>query len=123
MIMIILEQVKKVPSWVWLGGAAVVALYVIKKGSIENAAAGVTAGAVKGVTGLATGAVKGSVIGIAEVFGIPSTKESQCQVAIRNGANYEASKYCSAGIFARWQYLSAIKKATGKTFTMQDIFN
>lgn len=118
-----LSVINKVPNWVWLGGAAVVALYVIKKGSLAAAAAGVTEGVISGAGNVVMGAAQGAVVGIGGIVGVPNTNYSLCQKAIMNADNTGASFHCSAGVFAKWQYLSARKKITGKTFTMSDIFN
>lgn len=117
-----LNLAAKVPTWVYLLGAAGVALYVIKKGGLQGAVAGVTAGAA-GVAGdFAKGAAKGAVLGVGDVIGLPRTDLSDCKKAILMADNGDASFYCSAGVFARWQYLSLRKRLTGATFTMSDIF-
>lgn len=118
-----LEVLNKVPTWAYLAAAGVVALYVIKKGSLENAAAGVTAGVINGAGSVIMGAANGAVIGIGNTIGVPATDYNLCQKAIMQGDNLGASFNCSAGVFTKWQYLSARKRLTGKTFTISDIFN
>ncbi len=87
-------------------------------GGAEDAAKGV------GVTGsVVTGAASGVVLGVGDVVGVPRTDLQACQLAIRSADNLAASQYCSAGVFARWQYLSIKKRALGIDFTMNDIFN
>lgn len=112
-----------IPNWALYGLAAGVALYIIKKGSLKVAAADAAA-AVVGATGnVVTGAASGVVLGIGDVVGVPRTDLKACQLAIRSADNLAASQYCSAGVFARWQYLSIKKKMLGQDFTMNDIFN
>lgn len=118
-----LATVKNIPSWVWLSGAAVVALYILKKGSVQAAVEGVAAAAVSGAGGVVVGGVKGLVLGAGDVIGVPRTSVDRCKNAIMRADNSGAFSYCSAGVFSRWQYLSVRKKLTGKTFTMSDIFN
>jgi hypothetical protein len=113
-------KIDKLPQWVWIAAAAgVVVLYVIKKGGIAGAVAGVTSGAV-GVAGSAAGGV---VLGVGDILGVPRTDVEECKACISRGDNVGASKSCSAGVFAKWQYLSVRKNLTGQTFTMSDIFN
>lgn len=118
-----IQYIKKIPNWVWLGSAAAVVLYVIKKGGVKSAAEGVIAGVVGSAGDVIIGAGQGSILGAGDVLGLPRTNETQCQAAIRRGDNLAASKYCSAGVFSKWQYLSLKKRLTGKGFTMADIFN
>lgn len=112
-----------VPNWALYAAAAGVALYVIKKGSLQAAAADAVAGVVGSAGNVVTGAASGVVLGVGDVLGIPRTDLEKCKECIRNADNYGASKYCSAGVFAKWQALSLQKKLFGKTFTMNDIFN
>lgn len=99
-----MAAVKKIPSWVWIASAAGVALYIIKKGSISAAVQGVTAGAVGAAGSAATGAASGVVLGIGDVLGIPRTDETACERAQRLGNRFDASKYCTAGQYLKWQY-------------------
>lgn len=108
-----------VPNWALYAVAAGVALYVIKKGSIQTAVADAAAGAVKIPASIAAGVVEG----VGDLVGVPRTDLQSCQLAIRSADNLEASQYCSAGVFARWQYLSIKKRMLGQDFTMSDIFN
>lgn len=118
-----LDAAKKIPVWAYWSLVAVVAIYVIKKGSVQNAAQGVTAAAVSAAGGIVKGAAGGVVLGVGDVLGVPRTNLASCKQAIINADNGKALNYCSAGVFARWQYLSGRKKLTGQTFTMNDIFN
>lgn len=118
-----LANFKSVPNWVWLAGAAGVAFLVIKKGSVAGAVAAVTETVTSSAVGAIEGAAVGTITGIGAVVGVPSTSRSMCEAAIMAADNLKASKYCTAGQFATWQYLSARKKLTGKTFTLSDIFN
>lgn len=112
-----------VPNWALFAAAAGVALYVLKKGSLQAAAADAAA-AVVGATGsVVGGAASGVVLGVGDLVGVPRTDLQACQLAIRSADNLAASQYCSAGVFARWQYLSIKKKTLGIDFTMNDIFN
>ncbi len=112
-----------VPNWVLYAAATGVALYVIKKGSLQAAAADAVAGVVGATGNVVTGAVSGVGLGIGDIVGLPRTSIDKCKECIRNADNLGASKYCSAGVFAKWQALSIKKKITGKPFTMDDIFN
>lgn len=116
-------EFKAVPNWVWLAGAAGVAFLVIKKGSVAGAVAAVAETVTNSAIGAAQGAAVGTITGLGAVVGIPATDRSVCEAAIMSGDNLKASKYCSAGVFAKWQYYSARKKLTGQTFTMSEIFN
>lgn len=88
------KLLKSVPLWVWIAGAAGVALYLSKKG-VQGVVADVTAGAINGAGGV--------VIGALEPFGIPRTSETKCQKAMREGNNWDASFYCDAATFLAWQ--------------------
>jgi len=112
-----------IPNWALYTVAAGVALYVIKKGSLKAAAADAAAAVVGSAGNVAVGAASGVVLGVGDIVGVPRTDLQACQLAIRQADNLAASKYCSAGVFARWQYLSIRKKFTGQDFTMSDIFN
>lgn len=98
-----LVAAKKVPAWAWLAGAAGVALYVIKKGGLANAAEGAAAGAVSSAGGVVKGAAGGVVLGLGDVIGLPRTNTTLCQKARALGDNYGASKYCTASEFIAWQ--------------------
>lgn len=113
----------KYQKYALIAVAAGVALYVIKKGSLGAAAAGVTAGVVTGAADIVGGALAGAVIGAGEVVGVPQTDLDKCKACIRAGDNFGASKYCTAGQFATWQGLSLRKKLFGTSFTLNDIFN
>lgn len=108
-----------IPNWALYMAAAGVALYVIKKGSIQTAVADAAAGVVKVPASVASGVVQG----VGDLVGVPRTDLQSCQLAIRSADNLAASQYCSAGVFARWQYLSIKKRMLGQDFTMSDIFN
>jgi len=112
----------KIPLWAYAVVAGVAVLYVAKKGGLQNAAAGATVGIINGAGNVVMGTAQGVVIGAGQIIGIPAVTESACKKAIMNGDNSAASFHCSAGVFAKWQYLSARQKLTGKTFTMSDIF-
>lgn len=112
-----------IPNWALYAVAAGVALYVIKKGSLQAAAAGAVAAVVGTAGDVVTGTASGVVLGVGDIVGVPRTDLQACQLAIRSADNLAASQYCSAGVFARWQYLSIRKKFTGQSFTMSDIFN
>lgn len=118
-----LSVLNKVPTWAYLAAAGVAVLYVVKKGGLQNAAAGVTEGVINGAGNVVIGAATGAVTGIGGLAGLPATNLTDCQKAIMNADNGRASVYCSAGVFTKWQYLSARKRLTGQTFTMSDIFN
>lgn len=114
---------QKIPPWaIWLTAAGV-ALYVIKKGSLQAAAQGVTAGVVGSVGGVVKGAAGGVVLGAGDILGVPRTSIDRCKKAILIGDNQQAFSYCSAGVYGKWQYLSLRRKLTGQNFTMSDIFN
>lgn len=87
-----------VPVWAVLlaGGVAAVGLYWWAR---DKSAASLSRSLVTGAAGVASGAV----VGAGEVLGIPATAAARCTCAIANGENYEASKYCSAGVFLAWQ--------------------
>lgn len=142
MIMPALTALKKVPNWIWLSGAAVVVLYVLKSGGLKGATSGAVAGLVKGTgqvvigafSGLANGtndlivggvSKSGRAVGeyIRDAIGAPKLNLTKCKLAIAQGDNGEAYTYCEPEIFSRWQVLSVRKRLTGKTFTMSDIFN
>lgn len=118
-----LNAAKKIPAWAYLTVAAGVALYIVKKGGVQGAAAGVVAAVVSTSGDIAIGTTKGAVLGVGDVFGVPRTDITLCKQAIGMADNGKALNYCSAGVFARWQYLSTRKRLTGKTFTMYDVFN
>lgn len=99
-----IKALGKVPQWVWLAGAAGVALYIIKKGGIAPAAQAAVAAVVGTAGNAATGAASGVVLGIGDVIGIPRTDETLCEQAKRMGKNFDASKYCTAGNYLKWQY-------------------
>jgi hypothetical protein len=112
-----------VPNWVLYTAAAGVVLYVIKKGSIQAAAADAVATVVGTAGDVVTGTASGVVLGVGDIVGLPRTNLQACQLAISQADNAKASQYCSAGVFAKWQYLSIKKKVLGIDFTMSDIFN
>lgn len=104
-----LSLAKAVPAWAWVAAAAGVALYIVKKGGINGAAAGIAAGAV----GVAGSAAAGVVLGVGDVLGLPRTGESECELAIRDGNNWKASQYCTASRFIEFQ-LTGIKSNINK---------
>ena len=118
-----IQYISKVPNWVWLGSAAAVVLYIIKKGGVQNAAAGVTAGVINSAGNIVSGAAQGVVVGAGGLVGIPETNLTKCQQSILNAKDLDASKFCTASQFVKWQYLSSRQRLTGKTFTINDIFN
>lgn len=73
-----------------LGVAALLALYLAKKG---------VAGAVAGVVGAAGDAAAGTVYGIGDIIGIPRTSAEQCAQARASGDLWAQSLYCPAGTF------------------------
>lgn len=70
-------------------------LYIWRKGSVSNAAQGLTSGAV----GAVGGAASGVVLGIGEAIGVPRTDESKCAAALREGRLWAASFECPASDF------------------------
>lgn len=138
--MMLLNLNSKIPTWVWLGGAAVVVLYVIKKGGVQGAIAGATSGILGGlgnaVIGVAQGTAQaglgitdyvenaGNTVGLRlrDALGFKPYNLRKCKQAISVGDNGEAFTYCEAPVFSRWQYLSIRRKLTGQNFTMSDIF-
>lgn len=139
--LIALEAVKKIPTWAyWLAGAGV-ALYIIKKGGVQGAIAGATTGILgvigNAVIGVAQGAAVAGIgitdsvanagntvgLGIRGALGFQPYNLTKCKQAIAIGDDGQAFTYCTAPVYARWQYLSIIKNLTNKTFTMSDIFN
>lgn len=96
------KVLEAVPSWVWVVGAAGVALYIIKKGSVTAAAQDAVAGAVSGAGGLVGSIGSGAVLGVGDLIGVPRTNETLCEQAKRLGKTSEASKYCQAGDFVGW---------------------
>lgn len=105
------------------GAAALLAYAVLtrKNGESVTYNLGQTVGGA--VVDATTGIVKGAVIGIGSAVGIPETDAQKCKDCIQRGDNYGASKYCSAGVFAKWQYLSMRKRITGQNFSLNDVFN
>ena len=118
-----ISVVKQIPSWAYVLAAAGVALYVVKKGGIQNAAQGATAAVVGTAGDIIKGLTSGMVLGAGDVIGVPRTNINACKNAINSANNAKASAYCSAGVFAKWQYFSTRQRLSGKTFTMTDIFN
>ena len=114
---------KKIPSWAYVLTAAGVALYVIKKGGIQNAVQSATAAVVGTAGSVIKGSTSGIVLGAGDILGVPRTNIVLCKSAINTANNKKASAYCSAGVYAKWQYFSTRQRLTGKTFTMTDIFN
>lgn len=106
----------KVPSWVWYASAAGVALYIIKKGSLQAAAQGAVAGVVGQAGSAAIGAAEGVIYGIGDVVGLPRTETTKCQEAMARGDNWSASFHCPAATFLDWQ-----KRGIGSQF--EDLFN
>lgn len=98
----VIKLVNKIPSWVWIAGAAGVAFYVIKKGGVNAAAQDAVAGAVSGLGGLAGSVGSGAVLGAGDLLGVPRTNETLCEQAKRLGRTSDASKYCPAGDFVGW---------------------
>jgi hypothetical protein len=87
----------KIPLWVYGLAAAGVVAYVIKKGGVSNAVAGVTAGVVSGGADVVGGVASGAVLGVGDVLGVPRVNESKCEMAKRLNNKWDASFYCSAG--------------------------
>lgn len=108
--------VQKVPAWVWLGGAAGVALYIIKKGSLEAAAQGAVAGVVGQAGSVVIGGAEGVILGLGDAIGLPRTDLTKCQQAMKAGDNWRASYECDASTFLAWQ-------RRGITSRFEDLFN
>lgn len=117
-----LPSFNKIPSWVYVAGFAAVALYIVKKGGISQAVAGVTAGAVSGVGSVAGGLIGGVGLGVGDLIGLPRTSDDKCKECILRGDDLCAAANCRASVMLRWQYLSGLQKITGQKFTMNDIF-
>ena len=83
-----------------LGAAALLALYVAKKGVAGAAAGAVTA---------AGDAAAGTVVGIGQVIGIPATNETECEKAKREGRTWDASFACSAGDFLGYVFKPSVQ--------------
>lgn len=81
-----------------LGVAALLALYIAKKG---------VAGAVAGAVGAAGDAAVGTVYGIGDFIGIPRTNETECARAKREGRTWDASFACPAGDFLGYLFKPA----------------
>lgn len=111
-----LKQVGKIPPAVWIAAALGVGLYVIKKGGVGGAVAGVTAGVITGAGEVVKGAGTGAVLGIGDLIGLPRTTETACQKAMREGNNWQASLHCDAKTFLAWQ-------ARGAKKTLSDWFS
>lgn len=60
---------------------------------------GLIADAAGGVVGAVDDVASGVVIGIGEALGIPRTNETECEKALREGRNWDASFMCPAGKF------------------------
>ncbi|ABE49088.1 hypothetical protein [Methylobacillus flagellatus] len=99
-----LKALDAIPPWFWMLGAAGVALYIIKKGSVAAAAQDAVAGAISGVGSLAGSVGGGVVVGVGDLLGVPRTNESKCEMAKRLGNSWDASRYCDAGDFIAWQF-------------------
>lgn len=92
-----------------LGVAAIIALYIAKKG---------IAGAAAGAVGAVGDAAAGTVLGIGDVFGIPRTNETECERARREGRTWDASFACPAADF--FGYLFTPSASTTAAFNPAD---
>lgn len=81
-----------------IGGALIVAAfaYVLIRGA-GKAGQDVGGGAVR----LAEGVAVGSVVGVADVLGIPPTNMTACEKAITEGRTLDASVFCPAKTFIK----------------------
>lgn len=79
-----------------LAAIAGAVLYAIK-GNAFAVGSGVAGAAVQVVEG----AIVGGVESIGGVFGIPTTDETECEKAIREGRTWDASFACPAGRFIK----------------------
>lgn len=117
---------QKVPAWAYWLAAAGVALYIIKKGGIQGAAAGVVAGTVKGAVDVVIGGATGIVLGAGDVLGIPRTDESLCRQALTAqstiASRFAATKYCTLKQLSMFQYLTAKKAITRRDFSINEVF-
>jgi hypothetical protein len=93
-------KLNKIPLWAFGLAAAGVALYIIKKGGVSNAVAGVVSGGV-GVAGDVAG---GIVLGVGDLIGVPRINESKCEMAKRLNNKWDASFYCPAGDYFGWLF-------------------
>lgn len=82
-----------------IGGAVVIGLFIL--GQFKGATKAVASGVAKGAVSVAEGAVSGAVIGVADVFGIPETKLTDCEKAQQEGRQWDASFLCPAGKFIK----------------------
>lgn len=90
-------DVERLAMLLGLGLMAGVAVYVLAKGI-----KGATRDIVGSAGGVVDDAVSGTVEGLGDIFGIPSTDPTKCRVAKAKGAAYEASKYCTAAEYIDW---------------------
>lgn len=72
--------------------------------ALGEAAGEAAAGAVGAVAGAAGDAAAGAVVGIGHAVGIPSTNESECERAKRQGRTWDASFACPAGDFITYLF-------------------
>lgn len=80
-----------------LGAVVVAAVWLLMRG-VGGVAKDIAVGAVSAVGG----ATSGAVVGVGQVIGIPDTNLDQCEIDIKNGNYWEASKSCPAARFIRY---------------------
>lgn len=85
------------PAYLWMGGAALLALYVLTR---QGVAKGLAQGAAEAVVGTVTDAAAGVVIGGAKALGIPETNADACTLALADGDYLKASFVCPASRYA-----------------------
>lgn len=83
--------------------AALVGLYVWRKGGIQAAAAGIASGAV----GAAGDVASGAVLGVGDAVGIPRTDMTECERAMAEGRTWDASFACPAKTFLDYVWSGA----------------
>lgn len=94
--------IKSVPPWFWYASAGLIALYVIKKGGVNQAINDAVAGVVNQAGEAVISAGSGVVLGIGDIVGIPRTDAEKCDDCKRNGEVFCASKFCAAKDFLQW---------------------
>ena len=81
------------------GGLAALAAFFLFPQAFGRAVGGVVVGAVETIYDATTGAV----IGIGEALGIPATDVEKCAQYIEAGDSWNASFYCPAGTFLKYE--------------------
>lgn len=77
------------------GGAALLGYIWLKKKPDQSLAAAAGTAAVTAAADVAAG----TVVGVGEVFGVPATNKTKCEIAKEEGNTLDASFYCPASDF------------------------